>query len=167
MTWEFILGFGIALFVMLIGFLGSILPGLPGTPLVFAAAVLHRLYFGNQGASTWVLVSLALLMILSIAIDLAAGLLGAKKLGATWRGMTGAGLGALIGIFFAPVGIILGPFLGAFIGELAGGRETREAGKAGAGAMLGLLGGALGKVVCCIMMISLFAFDLVIRRFLN
>lgn len=164
MTWEYFIGFGLALALMAVGFVGSILPGLPGTPLVFAAAVLHRLYFGDQGASTWVLCVLAVLMAISLVVDFAAGLFGARKLGATWKGMLGASLGVLVGLFVGPVGIVVGPFAGAFLGELTGGRELRDAARAGCGAFLGLLGGAVGKIVCCVLMIGLFVLHLLLQR---
>lgn len=164
---EFLIGTLLATLIMAVGCIGSVLPGLPGTPLVFVAAVGHRLYFGDRGISTWVLVVLGLLMTISIALDFLAGVYGAKKLGATWRGMTGAGVGALIGIFFGPIGILVGPFLGAFLAEVAGGRESGQAGKAGAGAVLGLIGGALGKLVCSIAMVGLMLFDVLYRMITN
>src|SRR4051794_19800802 len=98
---------------MLIGLIGSIVPGLPGTPLVLVAAVGHRLYFGSTSASNAVLVTLLLLTIFSLVLDFVASVFGTKKFGATWLGAVGAVIGGIIGIFFALPGIILGPFLGA------------------------------------------------------
>lgn len=141
---------------MLFGLLGSVLPALPSTPVVFGAALVHRLWFGDKSASTLALVALGILMGLSIAMDLAAGFVGAKKLGATWRGAVGAGVGGLIGMFFSLPGILLGPFVGAFAFEMIGGREWREASRAGLGATLGLFAGAVGKVACCVAMIAVF-----------
>ena len=154
---EQIIGFTLVLLVMLAGLIGSVVPGLPGTPIVLAAAIAHRLYFGPAGASIWVLVCLGGFTLLSIAFDYLAGMFGAKKLGATWRGVLGAVVGGLVGIFFNLPGIILGPFLGAVLFELAGGRPIKPAARAGLGAMLGLLAGAVGKLAICLAMIGLFA----------
>jgi uncharacterized protein YqgC (DUF456 family) len=163
MTVQEWIGLGLALVIMAVGLVGSVLPGLPGTPLVVIAAVAHRLYFGQNSVSNLVLVILVVMMVLSLALDYFAGLLGAKKLGATWRGVLGAALGGLVGIFFGPPGIFLGPFLGAVAFELVGGREFTEATRAGAGAILGLVLGAMGKLACCVAMIGLFVFNVVSR----
>lgn len=163
MTLEEIIGLSLALAVMLIGLVGSVVPGLPGSPLVLIAAILHRLYFGDQSVSTTMLLALALLTVASLVLDFLATLLGAKKLGATWRGAVGAVVGGVIGLFLALPGIILGPFLGAVLFELLGRREFKKALKAGAGAVLGLLLGTVGKFALCVMMILLFAVNVVFR----
>lgn len=161
MTVEQIIGLALALAVMLIGIAGSILPGLPGPPLVLIAAVLHRLYFGEAGAGYFVLILLTALTVLSLGLDYLATMYGARKLGATWRGVLGATLGVMIGVFFSLPGIILGPFLGALAFELIGGRDLKASGKAGFGAVLGLLGGAIGKVTCCLAMSAAFAVSVI------
>ena len=163
MTTEQIIGLILALLVMCVGLAGSILPGLPSTPLVLAGAVGHKLYFGPTGAAWWVLVVLGAFTAVSLVVDYAASVYGAKKLGATWRGAVGAIVGGLIGLFFGLVGILIGPFAGAMIFEMAGGREWREASRAGVGATLGLLAGALGKLACCVAMMILFAVNVIYR----
>jgi hypothetical protein len=163
MTAEQIIGLSLALLVMLGGLVGSILPGIPGTPLVLAAAIGHRLYFGAASANNWVLGSLVALTLLSFAFDYLASMLGAQKLGATWRGILGAVVGGLIGIFFSFPGIIIGPFAGALLFEMAGGRKLKPAAQAGLGAMLGLLAGAVGKLAICVAMIGLFAASVIWR----
>ena len=96
------IGLILALIVMGVGLIGCVLPGIPGTPLVLVAAVGHRLYFGQESASTFVLIVLVLMTLFSMLIDYLASVLGAKKLGATWRGVAGAVVGAVVGLFFAP-----------------------------------------------------------------
>jgi uncharacterized protein YqgC (DUF456 family) len=162
-TTEQIIGLILALLVMCVGVAGSILPGLPSTPVVLLAAIGHKLYFGPTGAAWWVLVVLAAFTALSLVMDYVATVYGAKKLGATWRGAVGAIVGGLIGLFFNLPGILLGPFIGAFVFEWASGREWREASKAGVGATLGLLAGALGKLACCVAMMVLFTVNVIIR----
>ena len=163
MTTEQIIGLIIALLLMSFGILGSILPGLPSTPIVLATAIAHKLYFGPKGAAWWVLAILLLLTLGSLAFDYAASVLGAKKLGATWRGAVGAVVGGLVGLFFNLPGILLGPFIGAVVFELAGGRDWRQSSKAGVGATLGLLAGAIGKMGFCFIMITLFAVNVIYR----
>ena len=142
---------------MAVGLLGSVLPVLPGVPVVLAAATGHKLYFGADGASWWLMALLVLLTVMALGLDYLATSVGARRLGASWRGMLGAVLGGLVGLFFSIPGILLGPFIGAFLLELAGGYEYRQALRAGAGATLGLLAGALGKFAVCVVMITLFA----------
>jgi uncharacterized protein YqgC (DUF456 family) len=163
MTAEEILGLSITLLVMLIGFIGSIVPGLPGPPLVLIAAAGHRLWFGQHGVSNLVLIVLAVLTIISVMLDYWASMYGAKRFGASWRGVLGAFVGGLVGLFFSLPGIILGPFLGAMVFELMGGYKFDKASRAGLGATLGLFAGVIGKCVVCVMMIGLFAVNVITR----
>lgn len=144
------------LLVMGVGVVGSFLPGIPGPPLVLAAAIVHWLIYGEASASITVLIVMALLMVFSLALDYVATLVGARKLGATWRGVVGAGVGGVVGIFLGPIALVLGPFIGAVLFEMLGGREIKEASRAGVGAVLGLLAGTLGKLACAIAMTGLF-----------
>lgn len=163
MTAEQIVGLIVALLLMFVGVAGSILPGLPSTPVVLLAAIAHKLYFGTTGAAWWVIGVLTVLTALSLAVDAAASVYGAKRLGATWRGALGAIVGGVIGLFFSLPGILLGPFVGAVVFELAGRRPMGEASLAGVGATLGLLAGTLGKLACCIAMMTLFAVNVIYR----
>ena len=163
MTADQIIGLSLALIVMCIGLVGSVLPGIPSTPLVMLAAIGHRLWFGPASASNLALVILGGLTALSLVMDYLASMYGAKRLGSTWRGVVGAVVGGLIGIFFAFPGIIVGPFLGALTFEMLGGREWKEAARAGLGAVIGLFVGALGKLACCVAMMALFAFSVIMQ----
>jgi uncharacterized protein YqgC (DUF456 family) len=163
MTVTQIIGLIVALSVMLCGSVGSMVPGIPGTPLVLAAAVGHRLCFGATGPNNWVLAVLVLLTLISVGLDYVASVVGAKKLGATWRGILGAIIGGFVGLFFSVPGIILGPFLGALLLEFAGGRDLKPAAKAGMGALLGLIVGAAGKFAICVAMMLLFAANVIYR----
>jgi uncharacterized protein YqgC (DUF456 family) len=163
MTTEQIIGLILALLIMAVGIAGSILPGLPSTPLVLVGAIAHKLYFGDTGAAWWVILILAVMTLLSLAMDYLATVYGAKRLGATWRGAVGAVVGGLIGLFFNLPGILLGPFIGAMLFEMAGGREWKEASRAGVGATLGLLAGAIGKLACCLAMVGVFTANVIYR----
>lgn len=159
-----ILGLVLTLLVMLFGLAGAVLPALPGTPVVFFAALGHKLYFGDHGASWIVIALLGVLAAFSLLVDFLATTYGAKKLGATWRGMVGAGIGAVLGILWPPLGLLLFPLLGATLAEMVGGREWREAGKAGLGAAIGVVAGTVGKVACCLGMIGLFVLNVLWTR---
>ena len=163
MSVEQIIGLVVALILMLAASLASILPGIPGTPIVLLTAILHRVYFGTASVNNWVLGGLVLLTVISVVLDYIASMVGAKKLGARWWGIVGATVGGLVGMFFALPGIIIGPFLGAVVFELIGGYKIKPAAKAGAGALLGLLAGAVGKLAICVLMIVLFAGDVILR----
>ena len=153
-------GYAIVLLIMFIGVMGNLIPGIPGTPLILAGAVGHQLYFAGQGGvGWWWVAALAALGLVALGLDYLATLIGAKKLGATWKGMVGAVLGVIVGVFvFPPVGLIVGPFVGAMGFEWVFGREARESAKAGVGAVLGLALGVLGKLICSVVMFALFAF---------
>jgi hypothetical protein len=163
MTTEEIIGLSVALLVMLAGLIGSLLPGFPGTPLVLVAAIGHRLFFGPASVSNLVLIILVALTLAALLFDFLAGMFGANKFGATWRGAAGAIIGGIIGLFFGLPGIILGPFLGATFLELSGGRELEKAARAGLGATLGLFMGIVGKFSVSVAMILLFTTNVILR----
>lgn len=150
-------GFVLALLVMLLGLIGALVPVLPGTPLIFLAALGHKLWLGDRSVSWWIIGLLGLVTSLTLLVDFLASAYGAKKMGATWRGAVGAAVGGILGMLWLPFGLIIGPFLGATLLEMATGKEWREAGKAGVGATLGFLAGTVGKVAACLGMISFWA----------
>ena len=163
MDWQQIVGLCVAWLIMLVGVVGCLVPVVPGSPLVFIAALGHRLYFGEAaGASTWMMAVIFLLMLCSLVLDYLASMYGAKKLGSSRYGIIGAVVGGLVGlIIFNIPGALLGPFFGAFAGELMGGKDWKGSGKAGLGATLGLLGGAVGKLACTLAMAGLFTVNVV------
>ncbi len=163
MTTPEVLWFVLALLVMVIGVAGCVIPGIPGTPLILAAAIGHRLITGPSGAPWWILVILGALVILSWIFEYGASFVGAKTMGATRRGMIGAVVGGIVGLFFAPLGILVGPFLGAFVFEMVGGREWHHSARAGVGATIGLAVGAGGKIACAMAMLLLFAWNILWR----
>ena len=109
------------------------------------------------------LICLIVLTIGSVALDTWASLYGAKRFGASWRGVLGALIGGIVGIFFSLPGIIIGPFLGAMVFELMGGYKIDKASRAGLGATLGLFAGVIGKCIVCVGMIGVFTVDVILR----
>lgn len=158
-----IIGLSLALLVMLAGLVGGLIPGFPGTLVVLAAVIVHRLCFGPASVSKAVLIILVLLTVVALVFDFLAGWFGANKFGATWRGAIGAILGGIVGLFFGLPGIIIGPFAGATLLELTGGREWKPAAKAGLGATVGLVAGIVGKFSINVIMILLFTMNVILR----
>ena len=143
--------------LIVVGLLGTILPVLPGLPVMFSGMLLAAWAgdFKYIGAGT--LIALGVLVLVSIAVDLLSTILGAKRSGASSKGQWGAGIGGVAGIFFGLPGLVAGPFLGASLGEMAHGRAWRDASKIGLGTWLGLLLGAVLKLILACWMLVLFA----------
>jgi uncharacterized protein YqgC (DUF456 family) len=147
----------IAIVLMAAGLIGTVLPVVPGTTIILAAAVIHRVMLGPEKSIGWAsLAVLVLLTLLSYALDFAGGYFGAKYFGATRWGMLGAVLGALVGIFFGLIGLFAGPVIGAIAFEFIAGQRMVKAGRAGWGSLLGNLAGMVGKLVIGLMMVSWF-----------
>ena len=145
----------IALFA--VGLIGTVLPVFPGTTIILAGAVIHRIMLGPEKGIGWHgLVVLVLLTLATYALDFLSGYFGAKYFGATKWGMFGAALGAIIGILFGIIGLLVGPVIGAIVGEFIAGKRMIDAGRAGWGSLLGNLGGMVGKLVIALAMITIF-----------
>jgi uncharacterized protein YqgC (DUF456 family) len=138
------------------GFIGVIAPVLPGAPLVFVGLVLAA-WAENFQYVGWATLSIcAVLLGLTYVVDLIASALGVKRVGASKLAMWGAVVGTTVGIFFGVPGILLGPFLGALVGELIARRNVVQAGKAGVAAWIGFIIGTLGKLAIMFTMVGVF-----------
>jgi uncharacterized protein YqgC (DUF456 family) len=140
-----------------VGLIGTVLPVFPGTIIILAGALLHRMMLGPEKSIGWgTIIVLVLLTAASYALDFLSGYFGARYFGATKWGMFGALLGALIGIFFGIVGLFVGPVIGAVAGEFIAGKRMIDAGRAGWGSLLGNLGAMIGKLFIALVMITIF-----------
>jgi uncharacterized protein YqgC (DUF456 family) len=147
--------FVIALFA--VGLIGTIVPVLPGTTIILAAAVIHHLMLGGDKSIGWkTIVVLVLLTLISYVFDFLGSYFGARYFGATKWGTFGAILGALVGLFFGLIGLFVGPVIGAIIGEVIAGKRMIDAGRAGWGSLLGNIGAMLAKLIIALAMISIF-----------
>jgi uncharacterized protein len=147
--------FTVALFA--VGLIGTVLPILPGTTIILAAAIIHRVMLGPQKSIGWQTITiLVILTLATYALDFLSGYFGARYFGATRWGMFGAVLGALVGIFLGIVGLFIGPVIGAILGEFVAGKRMIDAGRTGWGSLLGNLGGMIGKLVIALTMITIF-----------
>jgi len=148
----------VAAILVIVSLIGTVLPALPGVPLVFCGLLLAAWTDGFAHVGVFTLFVLGALTVLALAIDFVAGMLGAKKVGASRYAVIGAALGTLLGLFFGLPGLLLGPFVGALLGELVAGGTLRKATGVGVGAWLGFLVGAVAKLGVCFAMLGIFAF---------
>ena len=143
--------------IFAVGVIGTVVPVLPGTPIVLAAAIIHRVMLGPEKSIGWkTIVGLILLTLVSYAFDFLGGYFDAKYFGATKWGAFGAIVGALIGLFFGIIGLFAGPVIGAVAGEFIAGKRMIDAGRAGWGSLLGNLGATTGRLVIALVMITIF-----------
>lgn len=141
-----ILFFVIAFILIILGIIGCIVPMLPGIPLSYAGMLLLHLTERVQFSNSQLIVWLILVVVLQV-LDYITPMLGSKFSGGTTYANRGCIAGTIIGLFFMPWGIILGPFLGAVIGEMLGGKDLEHALKAGIGSLIGFVFGTLAKVI--------------------
>jgi len=146
--------------LILAGFAGIVLPVLPGAPLMFAGMLLGAWAGNFDRVGPWSLSAIGLLAAASVAMDAIAASLGAKKVGASGLAMVGAALGGVLGgLWFSLPGLVLGPFCGAALGELAHGGEWRHASQVGLGTWLGLIAGTAFKLALAFTMLGIFLVD--------
>ena len=159
MDWTILLWL-LAGLLVIAGLAGTIIPAMPGVPLVFAG-LFAGAWIGDFQNVGWVTIGiLAALATIAWIVDFVAGAAGARYLGASSRAFWGATLGAIVGIFFGLVGMLLGPFIGAVIGELSGGTDIVSSGRAGVGAWLGMVVATAIKLALVFLMIGIFAFSI-------
>jgi uncharacterized protein YqgC (DUF456 family) len=154
--------FLLAAVLVIAGLIGLVLPALPGAPLIFAGLLLAAWAEDFAYVGLWTIVLLAVIGLLTYAVDFWATMFGAKKFGASKRAVIGAVLGLMIGIFLGFIGVIFGPFIGAVIGELSARRNLEQAARAGVGATIGVVLGAALKIALAIAMVGIFT----VARFL-
>ena len=148
--------------LILVGLAGVVLPALPGLPLMFAGMLVAAWANHFQRVPVWVIVILGLMSLTALLVDFIATSLGAKRFGAGKLAIVGATLGTLVGLFFGIPGLIIGPFLGAAIGELMHGKQLLQASKVGLATWLGLIFGTALKVAMAFAMLAIFALALLI-----
>jgi uncharacterized protein len=146
----------LAVVLIVVGVIGIVLPALPGTVLIFVGLLLAAWADQFERVGPLMLTAIGLIAAASYGVDFVAAALGARHLGASKRAMAGAALGTLAGLFFGLPGIIIGPFLGAIVGELTMHRDWKRVGKAGVAAWVGFAIGTAVKVGIAFVMLGLF-----------
>jgi hypothetical protein len=144
------------------GLAGTVLPMLPGIPMLFGGIWLAAAVDGYRHLGTGWLLTIGALGALGVLVDFAAGTMGAKRVGASPRALWGATIGTVIGMFMGIPGLVLGPFAGALLGELSAGTSVLRSAHVGVGTWIGLLAGTLVKLVISFLMVGLFALAMLI-----
>jgi uncharacterized protein len=138
----------IGFLLIIAGILGCLLPVLPGPPLSFAGVLLQQLRPDENPFTLKFLVIWGLITLAVTLLDYLLPVLGAKKYGGSREGVYGSVFGLLIGLFFfPPLGIIIGPFTGALLGEIISGKKGKDALRASFGSFIGFLTGTAAKLV--------------------
>lgn len=152
---------GLGIIFIIGGIIGSVLPVLPGPPLSYVGLLLlhftERYQFSSRFLIIWAIITAAV-----YALDYIIPAYGTKRYGGSKRGVWGSVIGLVIGLFFfPPLGIIIGPFVGAVIGELTLGLDSRTAFRSGFGSFMGFLAGTLMKLIAAGLMAWHFARELI------
>ncbi len=137
--------------LLLAGMIGCFLPVLPGPPLAFFGLLIQQLKSSSPFSTKFLIVFLLITIGITL-LDYIIPVYGTKKFGGSKYGIWGSTMGLLIGLFFGPVGIIAGPFIGALIGELLATSDPAQALKAATGSFIGFLAGTFLKLIVCFTM---------------
>jgi hypothetical protein len=142
--------------LVVVGLVGVVVPALPGTVLVFAGLLLAAWADNFTRVGVWTLAVIGVIGAASYGVDFVAAALGAKHRGASRRAMAGAALGTVFGLFLGLPGVIVGPFVGAVLGELTLNPGLTRAGRVGVAAWIGFAIGMAVKVALVFVMIGIF-----------
>lgn len=154
--WEIIAAI-VCSILMLIGLIGSILPILPGVPLAWVGLFIYAISTSFEKIPVLTIIVFFILMLLTLAIGYFAPMLGAKKQKASNWGVFGSFLGVTIGVLILGFwGIIIGPFIGALLGELIARKPPGTAVKSAFGTFIGYIAGTLLQVVVILIMAGFF-----------
>lgn len=138
------------------GIVGCILPFIPGPPLSYIALLMLLLVDKNLFSSKFLLIWLFVTIVV-VVLDYYVPVWGTRQFGGSHSGIWGATVGLLVGLFFVPpIGIIAGPFLGAFIGEMISGKNIQTALKSGFGSFIGFIAGTVMKLTVSLIMAFYF-----------
>lgn len=159
MDWQII----VAVMLVVVGIAGTVLPMLPGVPLVFAGLLLAAWHGGFDQVSILTMVVIGAIAAMAWAVDFFASVVTAKKAGASKYALWGAAIGAVVGIAGGIVGLIIGPAIGAIIGELITHKNTSKeattkATAVGIAAGLGFVLALAIKIVLVLTMLAVFAY---------
>lgn len=156
-NWLPIVGQVIAALVVVVGLVGTLIPVLPGTLIIFAGALLWGWSTGFTDVDGQALLVIGIIAALSQILGQLAGWLGGKVIGSSRWGAVGAIVGSIVAVFvpvpFGLFGFVVYPFLLALLFELIGGRSFRKSLRSGVGSALGVLGGVVMQLVFGVVMV--------------
>lgn len=160
MPWQMWGVWTLTMCLLLVGLIGSVVPFLPGPVLIFIAGIAHTLLRPESGMSAWGFVVLSLLMVLSYVVDFASGAMGARWFGASRWGIAGVFIGGIVGMFFVPFGLVLGPLIGGIVCELVFAKKRLQpAAKSAWGSLLGTGVGLVLRLIVALAMVATFFLD--------
>ncbi|MCI5179342.1 MAG: DUF456 family protein [Candidatus Electrothrix sp. AW5] len=142
------------------GLVGTVFPALPGTALILGGFLVYGLITGFDSLSAWFFIGQTVFVILSYLIEFLATAFGVKMFGGSKAAAWGAVLGSLLVFVLGPIGIIVGPLLGAIAGELIMGEQVKQALHSGFGSFLGFMGGVIANLVISGLMIAWFIWEI-------
>lgn len=151
--------------LIIIGIIGSIVPALPGPILAYAGVWCYHFSSINNKISLFWHVVFGIFFIITIIGDYVIPAIGTKKFGGTKYGVWGSTLGLIIGLFFPPFGILIGPFVGAFVLEYLMNKDHKLALKSATGSFLGFLFGTVMKIFICFIYLGYICIDLTMKLF--
>ncbi len=146
----------ISFILILTGIAGMILPGLPGALLIWLGIVAYGFLNPNVHWTITFFLIEGLLALLTYVVDYLATIWGVKKFKGTKAGAIGAVMGMFFVFIMGPLGLIIGPFIGAVMGEIIAGGEMRQALSSGFGTFVGFLVATFVRLLLCGIMISWF-----------
>jgi len=148
--------------MILVGVAGTLLPSLPGVPMIFGGVLLAAWIDDFQRISVFTVIVMAIFAVLGIVIDFAAAAVSARRVGASRQGIIGAAIGTLAGIFSGLWGLLFMPLAGAAVGEFIAHKDMFRAGKIGAATWFGLLLATAVKLAIAFTMVGAFIASLLI-----
>ena len=166
-SWEWaeirrVLIWVVVIALVVVGFIGTFIPILPGTTMILAGCCIHYFALGQQASGlTWQgLVVIAIFYVISVIVDYFSGAIGAKWFGSTKWGIIGAIVGGIAGLFFSLPGIIIGPIVGVFVFEmLFAKKKLKDASSSTVGTLVGGLAGMVVRLVLAVLMIACYILD--------
>lgn len=160
MPWQMWGVWSLTICLLLVGLVGSVIPFLPGPFLIFIAGIVHTFLRPESAMSFWGIVILSVWLVIAYVIDFAAGMMGARWFGASRWGIAGVFIGGIVGMFFGPFGLILGPIVGGIACELIfAKKQLHPAAKSAWGSLLGAGVGLVVRVIVSLAMIATFLID--------
>lgn len=153
----------LAVLLIVVGMIGTLLPGIPGVLLVFLGMLLGAWIDGFRRIGWITITILGALAALSLLADIVGGLLGAKRAGASRLALLGAAIGSIVGLFYGLVGALIAPFFGAAAGELITRGKLAQAARVGVGTWIGFMLTLIARVIIVFAMIVVFLTRLIIR----
>jgi uncharacterized protein YqgC (DUF456 family) len=147
----------VVIVLMAAGLAGSVLPVLPGPPLIVAGALVHAIATDFRPVGGGRLALLVALAVASYALEYGVTALGARRLGGSRWAVIGAVAGGIVGLVLGPLGLVIGPLIGAVAAELLATGELRQSVRSGVGAVLGAVAGVVMKLAVSVAMVGLFA----------